>query len=857
MKRIILTASLLLILVNLNFGQSNFNIEVYRQFLQSHQNLTSNQLLSMHPAGGFLSNINTSFNDARLFSRIDSFYSLTNYEKQLLNQHGFMVSERLKKISFGQGLLEIFHADIPVFVSVDAILHAFHISYDRILMDVEIGHIYTKLQQFIQTLHSNQNLLATKYGSNPQMTQMLRDVDVYLTVAMKIFNNYVGPYYPQNSATVNEILALIANEQPSNYNLFADNCRVVDWSQFKPRGHYANNQQFPQLAKYFKVMMWLGRIELYLLQPGGVDTLSCFPSMTDIQRQTIDALLIHELIHSTNSKSLYDEIEFAIKVFAGDQDNVTVDNITFLKNALNLNGADELLNFNKLMEFQDTLKNQSFAHQLILSQILYANPFNPDSIVPASSFMLFGQRFVIDSYVTASVIYDRIKYLNQSICRLFPSTLDVLFALGNDAAAQLLLNELNQYYYSTNLAALRFLIDSYDDEFWTANLYSNWLKMIRDLNPPLDRSQLPSFMKTAAFWQEKMNSQLSSWTELRHDNLLYAKQSYTGGTICSFPYSYVEPFPEFYNTLKQFASNAKDKINQINFSDPSRKDFIIYYLNFLKSVSDTLHSISVKELNNEMFTQQEISFLQRMIYETGNSSGPAYDGWYPLLFYQDDGHMDKGLMQSDHIVADIHTTPTDCLGNPGGWISHVGTGPVNIGVFVTPWVDGELTAFAGPVMSYYEYRTENFLRLTDDEWSNSYLQSALRPDLVNLYLADTTGNSRGSGATLLTSVENDFNTIVLKDYDIKIANFPNPFNSTTLIVFTVPTNLTNQIVTLRIFDINGNLIAELINKPLSTGNYIYRWEGKNNFGQNVSSGVYFYNIRIADKTKTGKMILMK
>lgn len=528
MKRIILTASLLLILVNLNFGQSNFNIEVYRQFLQSHQNLTSNQLLSMHPAGGFLSNINTSFNDARLFSRIDSFYSLTNYEKQLLNQHGFMVSERLKKISFGQGLLEIFHADMPVFVSVDAILHAFHISYDRILMDVEIGHIYTKLQQFIQTLHSNQNLLATKYGSNPQMTQMLRDVDVYLTVAMKIFNNYVGPYYPQNSATVNEILALIANEQPSNYNLFADNCRVVDWSQFKPRGHYANNQQFPQLAKYFKVMMWLGRIELYLLQPGGVDTLSCFPSMTDIQRQTIDALLIHELIHSTNSKSLYDEIEFAIKVFAGDQDNVTVDNITFLKNALNLNGADELLNFNKLMEFQDTLKNQSFAHQLILSQILYANPFNPDSIVPASSFMLFGQRFVIDSYVTASVVYDRIKYLNQSICRLFPSTLDVLFALGNDAAAQLLLNELNQYHYSTNLAALRFLIDSYDDEFWTANLYSNWLKMIRDLNPPLDRSQLPSFMQTAAYWQEKINSQLSSWTELRHDNLLYAKQSYTG-----------------------------------------------------------------------------------------------------------------------------------------------------------------------------------------------------------------------------------------------------------------------------------------------------------------------------------------
>ena len=60
-------------------------------------------------------------------------------------------------------------------------------------------------------------------------------------------------------------------------------------------------------------------------------------------------------------------------------------------------------------------------------------------------------------------------------------------------------------------------------------------------------------MQTAAWWQHKMNSQLSSWTELRHDNLLYAKQSYTGGIICSYPYSYVEPVPEFFNSISVLA----------------------------------------------------------------------------------------------------------------------------------------------------------------------------------------------------------------------------------------------------------------------------------------------------------------
>ncbi len=87
-------------------------------------------------------------------------------------------------------------------------------------------------------------------------------------------------------------------------------------------------------------------------------------------------------------------------------------------------------------------------------------------------------------------------------------------------------------------------------------------------------------MNTAAFWQEKMNTQLASWTELRHDNLLYAKQSYTGGTICSYPYSYVEPFPEFYQNLKDFSTQAVNKIQTLNFTlnrDIRRNDSRIFY----------------------------------------------------------------------------------------------------------------------------------------------------------------------------------------------------------------------------------------------------------------------------------------
>jgi len=775
----------------------------------------------------------------------------------------------MKKISFGESFLEIFHKDLPVFVSTDAILHAFHISYDRILKDAELGFLIEKVKSLLQTLHSQQSFLNTKYVNNPEMLTMLKDVDVYLTVPLKLLELNVSPYYQANTGVIETILQLIYAEQMQPYPLFSETCKVLDWSQFKPRGHYYEdpNTIFPtELPKYFRVMMWLGRTELYLITPRSVSYLCPPQSFNDIKRQIIDSYLIKELFDAANVYNDYLEIENTIRIFAGDQDNVTLDNLSYMKDAVSFNDANELLDSVKVVEFQDTLRNQSFAYQLILSQILFNSVMIPDSIVPASAFMLFGQRFVVDSYITGSVVFDKIWFNNQRVCRLFPSLLDVLFAIGNSASAQLLINELNTHHYSTNLAALRYLIDSYDDDFWNANFYSNWLSIIRKLNPPTDRSNLPDFMKTAAFWQEKMNTQLASWTELRHDNLLYAKQSYTGGTICSYPYSYVEPLPEFYQTLKDFSISAANKIQSINFSDPWTQGNIISYFNTLGNVIDTLNIIAQKELNQELLTIQEIHFLQSMIYEdyNGGSGETPFKGWYPKLFYNDEQlanfeppYSNPGLLQSDHLVADMHTIPTDCFGGIHGWIKHVGTGPINLGVFVTPWNDGVQTAFIGPVMSYYEYTTEDFLRLTDEEWNNQYLQSALRSDWVNIYLTDSTGNSRGSGPTLITSIDDNPNIIVIPQTEILISNYPNPFNSSTLIVFTIPYDLSNENTELKIYDVQGSLVATLVDQQLPAGNYIVKWEGKNQNQQNVSSGVYFYNIKVGEKVKSGKMNLLK
>jgi hypothetical protein len=822
--------------------------------------MNTEELLQMHPAGFFTDQINTNYDDVLYFDTLDAFYNFTDYEKSLIEDHGFMVSERLKNISFGEPLLQIFHQDFPVFVSTDAILHAFHKSYDRILTDMEVGLLEDRLIELLWGLRNSIGQLHNLFGSNPDMLTMLKDVDIYVTVPLLLLEESASPYYPENSAMIDTILTWIYAEEggiPST--IFSTTCRVMDWSQFKPRGHYVNDPQTQiNLEGYFRAMMWLGRIELYLIAPSSLPVVCPNQTFEDIQRQAIDAFLIDELFDIANSSPIYEEMENVIKFFVGESDNVTLNHLDYLKQAISLNNPTELLDSLKMVEFQDTLMNQAFAYQLILSQILFSDPFSPDSIRPASAFMIFGQRFVIDSYVTGSVVYDRIKYMGNKICRLFPSTLDVLFSLGNSASAQLLIDELNEFHYSTNLAALRYLIDHYDPDFWGSSIYNYWLNSVRKLNPPEDRSELPGFMQTAAFWQQKMNTQLTSWTELRHDNLLYAKQSYTGGSVCSYPYSFVEPFPEFYSNLNALSEEAYNYFTSLNFPDPAIKSKIIYYFGRCKGITDTLQTICEKELAGIPFSSEESAFLQGMIYETGQS-GISLDGWYPNLFYDDPMRGEfgyEGLMESDHIVADIHTTPTDCFGNYIGAISHVGTGSVNLGVFITKNHLGDLTAFVGPVMSYYEYRTMDFLRLTDEEWASTYLQSALRPEWVNIYLADTLGESRGSGPSLITSVEKDEKQIIPQS-QILLNNYPNPFNPYTIISFSIPYDFTNSNVDLSIYDITGRLVKTLVNENLPAGNYLTKWAGDNANGNKVSSGVYIYSIRVGDRVLNKKMTLVK
>jgi hypothetical protein len=560
-------------------AQTSFDLQAYQQFLESHQNMSTSQLLEMHPAGMFEREARVAWNTALYHDSIEIKYNLTEDEKSLLNKHGFVVTERLPEINPNDGrydtfldhFLDIWYKDLPVFISTDAILHAFHFNYDKLMMNIERGYLIERISKLLSDMHSKIPDLALNYTADSEMERMLRDVDIYLTVPLRLLGVEIAPHYIENSVEIEQILALIAAEQFNVYPFFSENCKEIDFSQFRPRGHYTEDDN---LMRYFRAMMWLGRIEIYLLPPKA-ETLTCPKQTTaDIQRQVIDTFLLTELMEAAAVHSVYDEIEQVITFLVGEQDNVTPQNVSSLFEMLQITDAVQLLDTLLVQQFQDTLKTKSWAFQRIQSQILAHDPLSEEPVRPAAAFMLFGQRYIIDSYVTANVVYDKIIYQDDFICRLFPSTLDILFALGNDAAAQLLQPQLDEYHYATNLTALRYLVDSYDDNFWQSSIYNMWLP----------------------WWQQKMNTQLASWTELRHDNLLYAKPSYTSGFACSYPCGYVEPMPQFFQSMRTMGQVAAEKMAAIPFSDQTLQTNIVDYFNLVEGISDTLAAITQKEL---------------------------------------------------------------------------------------------------------------------------------------------------------------------------------------------------------------------------------------------------------------------
>jgi len=106
---------------------------------------------------------------------------------------------------------------------------------------------------------------------------------------------------------------------------------------------------------------------------------------------------------------------------------------------------------------------------------------------------------------------------------------------------------------------------------------------------------------------------------------------------------------------------------------------------------------------------------------------------------------------------------------------------------------------------------------------------------------------------ITTSVDDDGVTDIPNVYNL-FPNYPNPFNPSTTIQYSLPQE---SEVTVRILDVNGQIVKTLVNEVQGPGEQRVNWNGTANDGQKVSSGVYFYRLITEEFSQTRIMMLLK
>jgi hypothetical protein len=85
-------------------------------------------------------------------------------------------------------------------------------------------------------------------------------------------------------------------------------------------------------------------------------------------------------------------------------------------------------------------------------------------------------------------------------------------------------------------------------------------------------------------------------------------------------------------------------------------------------------------------------------------------------------------------------------------------------------------------------------------------------------------------------------------------NYPNPFNKNTIIDYSL---MNPAHVTLKVFNLRGEVVAILVDQPQTVGSHQVTWHGDNSRGEEVASGIYFYQLTAGDRHQTRKLVLLK
>ncbi len=590
------------------------------------------------------------------------------------------------------------YSSLPVFITTDSIYHVYHLVFDKMLRDLET-------QAFIPILYE---LTAAMVEASTSQYSELKGTELealagrnlaYFAVASNLLGTKVQLPSDVQQLVEAELALIEGHAQTVQSPIWymgeenADDILIEDYSQYTPRGHYTRSEEY---KKYFKTMMWYGRMTFRL----------------KMAAETKRALLMIQAMRSAETSSGRSALELWSLIY---------DPTVFI-----VGKADDL-SFKEYGIISDQVYGASpvlttFADDTLLAQFSeMAKKLPPPQInsmwvwiwqdreEATQGFRFMGQRFTLDAYVFGQLIFRKVGTLEEP--RDLPKGLDILAAMGSDEAYRLLveMGETKYVNYESQMTKVKEEVRALEMDSWTQNLYWSWLYALQPLFS-VKGQQYPAFMQTQAWLHKDMHTALSSWTELKHDTILYAKQVMAemgGGPDSEPPRGYVEPNPEAYARLLALSEMTKEGLENRGLLDDVTRgnlDNLIEYLQFLLNISQ-------KELNGQALTDEEywrISYFGGWLEATTIAAADADES---------NGARDYLEDQKSALVADVATGM--------GRVLEEGVGYPTLIYVVSPEAPYHLTV--GAVYTYYEFPMPTDQRLTDEVW-REILESGNTPD---------------------------------------------------------------------------------------------------------------------------------
>ena len=484
---------------------------------------------------------------------------------------------------------------------------------------------------------------------------------------------------------------------------------MQDYTQFTPRSHYTDNAE---LKTYFMAMKWLMREKFYF----GDDKL------------VNAALVMVNNITDEDTVRLW-ELSAKIKKLIWWDDDLTLESLTDWMKENEMNSVEAIKNIT------EEQKAELFK---LVPQKIQSTAYSTESQMEISSddakdmtagFVFFGEKFTLDSYLfdltTAGSAEFEYEYMpNKQTALIVPDILE-----NNSDAAEMVdlwmtakttkwdvLENLEFTQYSSYSSVRQDAVQKLRKELETTTImdtvYHKWIDMIGYLINEAEENA-PYFKLDPVYKLKNLVTYMGSYTELKHDTLLYVKQSYAelwwwGLAECSIevnppllpvPKWYIEADIDVLNKLIELNNETKSDFSELDNSVLANFVAFDEFLNKMKSILE-------QQMNNEVISDEDFEYMRTAFDKLWDITFPFVNGW-----------VTQKEMRSA-LIADIFTSE--------GWNPlYEAVGRPAVMLVMIDDANGKRIA-RGPVFTHYEfYDSDNVVdakwsRLNDIQWQAAY-----------------------------------------------------------------------------------------------------------------------------------------